>query len=129
MEALYIGGAQTPIATTLRGILHSVEGYHVSAITPHQFFDSEISPPIPPTNLKLDVILAELSRFKMQPVAAVRAPRQRYPETPLLVMHYYDRAPLISPLINAGADHYLRLGSNIAEQKVIETVSALAETD
>jgi DNA-binding NarL/FixJ family response regulator len=72
-----------------------------------------------------DILIVNLSGFTESPKSIVKQISAILSAIPLLVLYSYSRDVLIKPLISAGANGYLQVGSS--EVKLFEAVKKVAE--
>ena len=97
-------GKNSSITDTVKEMLQSIDGWSVS-------FNVELSP-FPPSlssePSEYDVLVANLEDFNTSPIPFIKEINNRYPKTPLLIIHSYNNKKLIIPMLTAGAMGYIQ---------------------
>lgn len=115
-------GQNNSITHTIHEMLDSAAGWMATLI-----YESELNPRVEINDQEAgyDILVANLSGLSESPKSIVQQLLAIFPSTPLLVLYSYSQEILIKPLISAGANGYLQVGSS--EVKLLDAVKKVAE--
>lgn len=120
MDILLLGKSST-ITQTIKAMLQSVEEWTVTSnVELTQYPQSKSEEPS-----KYDVLIANLEDFNTSPIPLIKEIRKHYPDSPLLIIYFYNDKELIVPMLTAGATGYLQ--HEMSEEDLFKAVSTVSE--
>lgn len=117
-------GRDDSITHTIHDMLNSVAGWMATLICKTES-RSEIDLDNLDEETDYDILVANLNGFLKSPKPIIKQISEKFPAIPLLILYSYSQEVLIKPLIEAGANGYLQVGSS--EVKLFEAVQKVAD--